>query len=112
MEQSGYSRAAAERFPGVLPGWLTGHIMMEDQEITGELVSARIYDMSSDTSVVAPTPWRMLSGSRPPLWMTTMMAEAWGTLFTDGSSMIPGTAASNSGPNDRIHNKNTVCDNP
>ena len=53
MEQSGYSRAAAERFPGVLPGWLTGHIMMEDQEITGELVSARIYDMPSDTSVVA-----------------------------------------------------------
>lgn len=35
LEISGYSRTAAERFLSVLLGWLTGHIMTEDQEIAG-----------------------------------------------------------------------------
>lgn len=36
LELSDYSQNATERFLGVLLGWLTGHIMTEDQEITAE----------------------------------------------------------------------------
>ena len=53
LELSGYSRAAAQRFLGVLLGWITGHIMTEDQEITGEIAASRIYDTSFQSSVIA-----------------------------------------------------------
>lgn len=36
LELSDYSRTATERFLGVLLGWLTGHIMTEDQDIIEE----------------------------------------------------------------------------
>lgn len=53
LELSGYSRAAAQRFLSILLGWITGHIMTEDQEITGEIVTSRIYDTSLQSSVIA-----------------------------------------------------------
>lgn len=53
LELSGYSRAGAQRFLAVLLGWLTGHIMTDDQEITGEIVTARVYDTSFQSSGIA-----------------------------------------------------------
>lgn len=43
LEMSGYSRTAAERFLSVLLGWLTGHIMTEDQEIAGNRSAGETY---------------------------------------------------------------------
>ncbi len=51
--KSGYSQGAVQRFISVLTGWLTGHIMMEDQEITGHLDPKRTYDELLDTPVIA-----------------------------------------------------------
>lgn len=53
LEASGCSRQATQRFLSVLLGWLTGHIMVEDQEITGEITSPKVYDHSSDTAAAA-----------------------------------------------------------
>ncbi len=53
LELSDYSPTAVRRFVGVLIGWLTGHIMTEDQAITGNIETQRIYDESADTSVIA-----------------------------------------------------------
>ncbi len=44
---------AVQRFLGTLFGWLTGHIMTEDQEITGEALSAKSHDRSPDTETIA-----------------------------------------------------------
>lgn len=53
LELSDYSPAAAHRFLGVLLGWLTGHIMAEDQDITGQRSPAPVYAYSFDTSIIA-----------------------------------------------------------
>ncbi len=53
LEASGYSQMAVQRFLGTLFGWLTGHIMTEDQEITGEALSAKSHDRSPDTETIA-----------------------------------------------------------
>ncbi|MCI8888315.1 MAG: hemerythrin family protein [Hungatella sp.] len=53
LESTGYSQAATARFLGVLLGWLTGHIMTEDQNIMGKTSVGRIYDHSSETEVAA-----------------------------------------------------------
>ncbi len=53
LEASDYSQAAAHRFLGVLLGWLTGHIMVEDQEIAGEIHTAGNHDTSSETAIAA-----------------------------------------------------------
>lgn len=53
LEASGYSPAVVERFVSVLVGWLTGHIMAEDQAITGKVPAKRDYEESLETSVVA-----------------------------------------------------------
>lgn len=53
LEASGYSPAVVERFINVLAGWLTGHIMVEDQAITGNVSAKRTYEESLDTLVVA-----------------------------------------------------------
>lgn len=53
LKLSQYSQVAAQRFLGTLLGWLTGHIMVEDQAITAETFSGKIYDDSSETSIVA-----------------------------------------------------------
>lgn len=50
LEASGYSRTATERFLGVLLGWLTGHIMTEDQEIVGKLSVPSPFAQPSDAS--------------------------------------------------------------
>lgn len=53
LEISDYSPAVVQRFLGTLVGWLTGHIMMEDQAITGNITSSRIYQVSQEPPVVA-----------------------------------------------------------
>lgn len=53
MEASDYSQTAADRFLGVLLGWLTGHIMVEDQEISGAVHKAGAHDTSSETAITA-----------------------------------------------------------
>ncbi len=53
LERSDYSSAAVQRYISVLLGWLTGHIMMEDQAITGHVEAERVYEESPDTPNVA-----------------------------------------------------------
>lgn len=53
LEASGYSQVAVERFLSVLIGWLTGHIMAEDQAITGHVVAKKAYEESFETPVIA-----------------------------------------------------------
>lgn len=53
LESSGYSQASAQRFLAALVGWLTGHIMAEDQEITGDVHAAALYQPLEDTSIVS-----------------------------------------------------------
>lgn len=53
LEKSGYSSGSVQRFISVLVGWLTGHIMMEDQAITGNVDAKRTFDELPDTPVVA-----------------------------------------------------------
>ena len=53
LELSDYSQIATERFLGVLLGWLTGHIMTEDQEITAEKSSSSGYSSFSQTETAA-----------------------------------------------------------
>lgn len=53
LELSDYSPVAVRRFVGVLIGWLTGHIMTEDQAITGNIETRQIYDETPDTTVIS-----------------------------------------------------------
>lgn len=53
LESSDYSPQAVERFLSVMAGWLTGHIMVEDQAITGHVEARSEYEETTDTSVVA-----------------------------------------------------------
>lgn len=53
LESEGYSPAAVQRFVGTLLGWLTGHIMTEDQAIVGKITVKKIYDRSAEISIVA-----------------------------------------------------------
>lgn len=53
LELADYSRIATERFLGILLGWLTGHIMMEDQEITAQNPAAPSYQIASQTEISA-----------------------------------------------------------
>lgn len=53
LVKSGYSPGAVQRFTSVLIGWLTGHIMMEDQAIVGHIDAKGTYDELPDTPVVA-----------------------------------------------------------
>lgn len=53
LELSNYSQSAAERFLSVLLGWLTGHIMTEDQEITGERLTEEIYHDPTEVPAAA-----------------------------------------------------------
>lgn len=48
-----YSPEAVERFLSVMIGWLTGHIMTEDQAIIGNVVAKRVYEESTDTPIIA-----------------------------------------------------------
>lgn len=52
LEREEYSYGSVQRFAGTLIGWLTGHIMTEDQAIVGKTVVKRIYDRSEELSVV------------------------------------------------------------
>ncbi len=53
LKTSDYSPMAVQRFLNVLVGWLTGHIMVEDQAITGNVAASSVYEETTDTSVVA-----------------------------------------------------------
>ena len=53
LELSDYSSAAVQRFLNTMLGWLTGHIMTEDQEIAGEGFKTYLYDNSTRISVAA-----------------------------------------------------------
>ena len=53
LETSGYAKQAVHRYLGVLLGWLTGHIMTEDQAITGNVVTRKVYEELQDTEVVS-----------------------------------------------------------
>ena len=53
LKSSDYSPMAVKRFLNVMVGWLTGHIMVEDQAIMGNVAAKSVYENTSDTSVVA-----------------------------------------------------------
>lgn len=53
LEKSGYSPMAVQRYISVLLGWLTGHIMMEDQAIMGNVEANRVYEETPDIPNVA-----------------------------------------------------------
>lgn len=53
LKLSHYSQSAAESFLGILLGWLTGHIMTEDQDITGERLTEELYQAPSDVTDAA-----------------------------------------------------------
>ena len=53
MEASGYSKPAVQRYLGALLGWLTGHIMTEDQAITGNVLARKVYENLPDAGVVS-----------------------------------------------------------
>lgn len=47
LAESNYSKEAISEFVGVFVGWLTGHILVEDQAITGKAVSLYNLDHTS-----------------------------------------------------------------
>ena len=53
METERFSPSSVQRFVGVLLGWLTGHIMTEDQATVGKVALKRVYDRSGEIAVVA-----------------------------------------------------------
>ncbi|MCI8607680.1 MAG: hemerythrin family protein [Hungatella sp.] len=53
LETERFSPLSVQRFVGVLLGWLTGHIMTEDQAIVGKVALKRVYDRSGEIAVVA-----------------------------------------------------------
>ncbi len=53
LQLSHYSSLAVERFLGCMSGWLTGHIMMEDQAIVGKVTIKKRYDLSSEISIIS-----------------------------------------------------------
>ena len=53
LKSSNYSPMAVQRFLNVMIGWLTGHIMVEDQAILGNVVAKSVYEETTDTPVVA-----------------------------------------------------------
>lgn len=53
LKTENYSSASVQRFVGTLLGWLTGHIMTEDQAIVGKVELKRVYDRSAEISIVA-----------------------------------------------------------
>lgn len=48
LEKNDYSNESIENFIGIFVGWLTGHIMVEDQAITGKVPSRWSHDGNSD----------------------------------------------------------------
>ena len=42
-----------QRYLGALLGWLTGHIMTEDQAITGNVLARKVYENLPDAGVVS-----------------------------------------------------------
>ena len=53
LEKERYSPGSVQRFVGTLLGWLTGHIMAEDQAIVGKVTIKRVYDRSKEIAIVA-----------------------------------------------------------
>ncbi len=53
LEKERYSPGSVQRFVGTLLGWLTGHIMAEDQAIVGKVTIKRVYDRSEEIAIVA-----------------------------------------------------------
>ena len=53
LKSSDYSPMAVEHFLNVMVGWLTGHIMVEDQAIMGNVTAKSMYEETTDTLVVA-----------------------------------------------------------
>lgn len=53
LKLSNYSPMAVQRFQGVMIGWLTGHIMAEDQAIVGKVPNKKMYTLSSRTATIA-----------------------------------------------------------
>lgn len=53
LEESDYAPEDVEHFSAVMAGWLTGHIMTEDQAIIGNIVAKRVYEDSLDTHIIA-----------------------------------------------------------
>ncbi|MCI9106351.1 MAG: hemerythrin family protein [Lachnospiraceae bacterium] len=53
LKSSNYSPMAVQRFLNVMIGWLTGHIMVEDQAILGNVVAKSVYEETTDIPVVA-----------------------------------------------------------
>lgn len=53
LEASGYSPLVVQRFVNTLIGWLTGHIMVEDQAITGKVSIGTVYEESLETRTIA-----------------------------------------------------------
>ena len=53
LRLSDYSPSVIQRFIGIMIGWLTGHIMVEDQAIVGKVTTKKVYHSSSNISVIA-----------------------------------------------------------
>lgn len=53
LELSNYSQAAVERVVRVMSGWLTEHIMKEDQAIVGKTFATKDHDMSSQNAIIS-----------------------------------------------------------
>ncbi len=50
---SNYSILSVQRFVGTMTGWLTGHIMIEDQAIVGKVSTKKMFDYSSQVSTIS-----------------------------------------------------------
>lgn len=48
LEKNDYSHDAIDAFIGIFTGWLTGHVMVEDQAITGKMPSRWSHDGNDD----------------------------------------------------------------
>lgn len=48
MEEQGYSKESVSHFLGICVGWLNGHIIIEDQAITGRTINKWVYQPSED----------------------------------------------------------------
>ena len=48
LEEQGYSKESVKHFLGICVGWLNGHIIIEDQAITGRTINKWVHQPSED----------------------------------------------------------------
>ncbi|MCI9164134.1 MAG: hemerythrin family protein [Lachnospiraceae bacterium] len=55
LELSNYSKAAVQRFAGIVSNWVAEHIMKEDQAIVGKAGTRKNYDISAQIPLISKT---------------------------------------------------------